>query len=167
MIKKIMLSIFALSIMIVGVAGVSALTYSANLKGPEVYSGATVQSGTTSITTPTYTSVRGDRTYFYITTFVWLRSTVCVPNNSRKVYIRMYEDDVYPNADDLVKTYRFGFDGLQMKNAVESITTNTSGNIDSAGDPTAELYIKVSLDAVSGDTSATNGELFYYQFAVD
>lgn len=165
--KKIMLAVVALTLMLISSSQVSALTYSQNLKGPEVYSGATVQSAITSITTPTYSSVRGDRTYLYITSFGWLRSNVCVANNNRKVYISMYEDDVYPNEDELVKTYKFGFDGLQMKNAVESIVTNNSGNIDSSGDPTAELYITVKLDAIAGDRSSTNGELFYYQYAVD
>lgn len=165
--KKIMTSMAAIALMLIGSSQVSALTYSQNMKGPEVYSGSTVQSSITSITTPTYSSVRGDRTYFYITSAGWLRSNVCVANNSRKVYVKMYEDDVYPNEDELVKTYKFGFDGLQMKSAVENIDIHNSGNIDSSGDSTAELYITVSLDAIAGDRSSTNGELFYYQYAVD
>lgn len=140
---------------------------SATTDSPDAYCGKTTTGDVVSLTSPNYDSVKGTRTYFYLNYGGYLESYACASNSNRKAYVKMYEDDVYPNADDLVKTYKFGFSGRQLVKAVESITTNDTGNIDSSGDPTVELYITLSIDEVTGDTSKSNGPIFGYHFEID
>lgn len=149
-----------------GVRVACADTYSSVLVGPDAYSGQTTQSGITELTSSAYSSVTASRSYFWIVSEGWLRESVCVSDSSRKATVKMYEDDVYPNADDLLKTYVFSFSGRQLVSANATITTNNINNADSAGDPTVELYITNYVSPISGDRSGSNGALFTYQFSV-
>lgn len=139
----------------------------------DVFSAPSVKSGQTSKKTDTieiksqnYSSVRGNRTYWYIDEFHNLASG-WVSSNSRTATIRMYEDDEDPNADDLVKTYYWRFYGTKLMGIVDKVVTNDSGNIDSAGDNQAELYITLSVSAKSGDPSTATSKLFECHFELD
>ena len=94
------------------IPSVFARNYTASTMGPEAYSDKTTTSDVLELTTTSYGYVRGDRTHFFITSEEgWLRDGVCVGDDSRTGTIKLYEDDVYPNADDLVKTYTLSFKG--------------------------------------------------------
>lgn len=145
----------------------SSRAKSSTVDGPDAYCGKTTTGNVTNLTSPNYNSVSGSRAYFYLDYGGYLESYACASNSNRKAYVKMYEDDIYPNEDDLVKTYKFGFSGRQLVTVVESISTNDAGNIDSAGDSTVELYITLTVDAVDGDSSQSNGPIFGYHFEID
>lgn len=149
-----------------GIKVASADTYTEVLVGPDVYSGQTTQSRVTNLTSSVYSTIKGSRTYFWIVNAGWLRSNVCVADSSREAIVKMYEDDVYPNADDLLKTYTFSFNGRQLVAANANVVTNNPNNADSSGDPTVELFLTNYISPISGDRSDSNGELFTYQFSV-
>jgi len=86
-------------------------------------------------------------------------------NNNRKMTVILMEEDQYPNEDDKVKTYVWTFQNKIMKNV--TITTNDYGNIDSAGDPTVELYLNTYLEAVDGDSIINTGRIFWYEIKVE
>lgn len=138
-----------------------------------VFEAPAVKSGETSRKTDTielksanYDSVRGDRTYWFIDEFNNLASG-WISSDTRTATIRLYEDDEDPNADDLVKTYKWKFYGTKLRGIVDSVTTNKSGNIDSAGDNQAELYITLSVSHKSGDPSTYTYNLFESHFELD
>lgn len=166
--KTLILSISLLFLSFVcGASTVFARAKSKILYSPSAYAGSTTQGSTLSITSPSYSSVKGDRVYFYLNEVFPLDSNNVVPSSSRKAFVRLYEDDAPPNDDDLVKTYRFGFSEYQMIDIYESRTIHDYGNIDSEGDPTAELFITLEMTKISGDTSRSNGAIFRYHFEID
>ncbi|HIU11852.1 MAG TPA: hypothetical protein IAB65_04030 [Candidatus Onthocola stercorigallinarum] len=165
--KKIVISMLLIGVCFALIPSVFARNYTASTKGPEAFSGKTTTSDVLTISTTNYGYVRGDRTYFIITSDKgWLRDGVCVADSNRTGTIKMYEDDVYPNADDLVKTYTLTFNGREL-NKVTLSHTNQATAIDSGTDPTVELYHTLYISPIAGDTAATNGELYNYQYAVD
>lgn len=164
--KKTLIFVFALMTMVLFSTNVSARTYTQVLNGQDVYSGKMTISDITRISSSVYDTIRGDRTYFYIVSAGWLEPAYCVADNSRTATVIMYEDDVYPNPDDKVKTYLFSFSGRTLS-SVKKITVNQATNIDSSGDNEVELYQTTFVSAISGDRNGNNGALFTYQFAVD
>lgn len=64
--------------------------------------------------------------------------TVSVAGN-REIFINLMESDVDPNEDDLVKTY-VGTIEQRTLTKIKYRDTTTTGNIDSSGDNTVELY---------------------------
>lgn len=164
--KRGLRAAMALCLMVFGATSVNARTYTQVLNGQDVYSGQTTTSSVTNLASTNYDSVRGDRTYFYVVSAGWLEADICVADNSRTATVVMYEDDVYPNEDDKIKTYVFKFSGRTLSD-VKSITTNQATNIDSSGDNSVELYQTTYVKPITGDRSGNNGALFTYQFAVD
>lgn len=165
--KKIVASMLLVGVCLALIPSVFAQNYTDSTRGPEAYSGKTTTSDVLTLTTTNYGYVRGDRTYFQITSDRgWLRDGVCVASDSRTGEIKMYEDDVYPNADDLVKTYTLTFKGREL-HSVTLTKNNQATAIDSGTDPTVELYHTLYISPIAGDTAATNGELYNYQYAVD
>lgn len=133
--------------------------------GPNAYCGGWSSSGITNISSPSYSSVRGDKTYTYFNYLGTLR-TVSVAGN-REIFINLMESDVDPNEDDLVKTY-VGTIEQRTLTKIKYRDTTTTGNIDSSGDNTVELYISQNMDYLPGDVEfGDNGPLFYYKFRVD
>lgn len=118
------------------------------------------------ILTAVLTIFVGTRAHFAVTVYGWLRDGVCVANDNRTIKIRLYEDDPAPNEDELVKTYTGRFTGNKLV-SYELTTTHKTGNIDSAGDRTVELYVAKELKQISGDRAGTNGELYYFKLSVD
>lgn len=164
--KKLFTTLGIVGMFILGIKTVSAANYSYVENGPEVYSGAATRSNVTVLSSAAYNSVTGNRVHFYVTTFGNLRSNVCVSNSSRTATIKIWEDDVDPNADDLVQTLVYGFSGLKLS-SIKSKVVHDTGNIDSAGDPTVELYNTVYVSPINGDSGATNGILYKYQYSID
>lgn len=162
--KKYFILSAVFSVLVGTVAAFAASTGS--LVGPDVYSGTISQSSVYKLTSANYSSIVGTRAHFGITVYGWLRDSVCVPNDNRTVKIRLYEDDPAPNEDELVKTYTGRFTGNQLV-SYELTTIHKTGNIDSAGDRTVELYVTNELKQVTGDRSGTNGELYYFTLSVD
>lgn len=165
--KKSLLAIITVVSLVVGVNNASAISlkFTDVLTGPDVYSGQTVTSTTTDLASDYYTSITGTMVDFYPVVFGNLRSSVCVSSNTRTATFIMYEDDVYPNADDKVKTYTAQFTGLKMV-SYEMTTKHTSNNIDSTGDNSVELYHTTYVSAVTGDRSGSNGPLITYQYSI-
>lgn len=84
----------------------------------------------------------------------------------RPMNVRLYEYDVAPNADDLVKTYEGKISGRTLTDIWLSSTDDT-GNIDSEGDPTAELYLSAYMTYISGDSISSDNRIFWYNIYVD
>ena len=165
--KKIIVSLLLVGACLALIPSVFARDYSQTAIGPEAYSGKTTTSDVLTVTTSNYNYVRGDRTYFIRTTAKgWLRDGVCMADSSRTGTINMYEDDIYPNSDELVKTYKLSFNGREL-NSITFSNNPTEGAIDSGDDPTVELYHTLYISPIAGDSAATNGELYNYQYAVD
>ena len=165
--KKIAVSLLIFGACFSLMQGVSAKTYSEIETGPEAFSGRTTTTSVIDITSNVYDYIRGDRTYFYVKAFGNLRDGVCVADSSRKATVRLYEDDVYPNDDELVKIYTFSFEGRNLSGANIQTEVKHSGAIDSGDDNTVELYHTLYISPVAGDSGATNGPIYTYQYAVD
>ena len=164
--KKIIVSLLLVGACFALIPSVFARNYTQTARGPEAYSGKTTTSDIMSLSTSNYNYVRGDRTFFIITSNGWLREGVCVASDNRTATVNLYEDDVYPNSDELVKTYKLTFKGRDLSGATRT-STPTMTAIDSGDDPTVELYHTLYVSPIAGDTAATNGELYIFQYAVD
>lgn len=78
----------------------------------------------------------------------WTELKPGVPITSGSViYVDLYEYDVDPNPDDIVKTYDLNFDIDGYIYNIE-VNTNDYGNIDSEGDNQAELYLSMIASGV-------------------
>lgn len=100
-------------------------------------------------------------TFYY---FGNLREGVSVANNNRKLHGTLYEDDAL-NSDDTVKYYLGSFSGLYLSGVViDGYANSETTAIEADSDDRAELYLKYSVDKISGDTSSSNGTLFSYDF---
>lgn len=164
--KKLIVSLGILAI----ISSFSSFAYAENSStgtkhSEEIIAGATID-------TPTYSlksakaPVKGTEASVIFSNTGDLRSNVCVKTNDRKITITLYEDDAEPNADDKVKQYVAGFEGYHMKNEYDKKVIN-SGNIDSADDDTAELYLQTLLQFVQGDKRSSNGTMYNYNILVE
>lgn len=87
-------------------------------------------------------------------------------DSNRQITVKLMEDDQAPNEDEVVKTYKGKFAGYTLTELTPYSTT-TAGNIDSAGDTTAELFINLNISATSGDSIyVSNGSIFDFQITV-
>lgn len=109
--------------------------------------------------------VTGAECEVWFKSFGWLHDTMQSWNNRHATVILM-EEDAPGNADDPVKKYTVDFEGLHVSNIYYSGIIN-EGNIDSASDATAELYLTLSLDYISGDSAEDNNEIFYSDIRVN
>lgn len=87
-------------------------------------------------------------------------------NSSRILYLDLYEYDKAPNEDDKVLAYRGSFNGRYLKN-VYFYTRYITDNIDSKGDPTAELYVKGSMTKMTGDPKSTYASKMFYKYKIE
>lgn len=165
--KKLLMMVTILTIAVFGAASTYAAASTSKLSGPEAFAGYSTYTSNYKLTSPTYSSVRGDRTHIAFYDIGYLRSGVCVMDNNRTILVQVREDDAAPNEDEVVLKYNGKFSGLKLTELNYS-STPTPGNIDSAGDPTVELYVHQTISATSGDyTSVTNGPLFNFILSVD
>ena len=123
--KKIVISMLLIGVCFALIPSVFARNYTASTKGPEAFSGKTTTSDVLTISTTNYGYVRGDRTYFIITSDKgWLRDGVCVADSNRTGTIKMYEDDpgwqLYMNALDCM--YQNNPIKIDIAGTVESIS---------------------------------------------
>lgn len=86
-------------------------------------------------------------------------------DDNRKLVIDLYEYDVYPNEDDLVKTYTWTFSGHNLKEV--SVKRVEKGNLDSADDDTVELYLRFKMDYIPGDSRSATNRFFDYNITVE
>lgn len=163
--KKIfMLSILAMIAMFNRQNVCAAASSTGWLHGPSlVAGGGYVATEVYRLTTPAQTSVT------YSATSVYFDRTRDLPdsfevNNLRYLKAVLMEDDVSPNADDQIKTYTCHFEERRLTNC--DVEVHGSGNIDSAGDKTVELYLKFLLPYVYGDPSYGTGSFFDYIVSV-
>ena len=163
--KKSISVLLIMVMLLVGIQNVGARKYTNVLVGPDVFSGRKVTSAIERISSVDYNTIVGRRTYFYGVVLGNLRESVCKVG-PRTATFELFEDDVHPNEDELVKIYKGSFDGLQLQSIVLD-RLNADHNIDSSGDPEVELYHTTFVSEVSGDRGDTNGPLITYQYAVD
>ncbi len=142
-------------------------TYSDIQRGPDIYTGTTAETKTVVLSTPFHNSVTGPITHIYFNALGYLETGVSVPDNSRKFVVDLYEDDEYPNSDDHVRRYTFGFVGLQITDVNMEDYLFDYGNIDSAGDNTVELFTQQLADYIRGDSVRSNGNLINFQYYID
>lgn len=95
-----------------------------------------------------------------------LRSTSVTAHKGRKMTIMVCEDDKAPNEDEEIRSYEVEINEYQMPSTYK-ITSLEDGNIESASDKTAELYVKVYLQKFPGDTENSNGTMFDYDIRLD
>lgn len=132
---------------------------------PALTPGVRVNTVTYNLTSESHTSVNADLVAVYYDNYNSLSDNFASDSN-RILWIDLYEDDVEPNADDLVKTYKGTFKGRRLDTIVLYEVVE-QGNIDSAGDPDVELYLSILLNKVSGDKSLpTSTPLFEYNMSV-
>lgn len=93
-------------------------------------------------------------------------SVAFASNSSRILYLDLYEYDKAPNEDDKVIAYRGSFEGRTLKN-VYSYKRYITDNVDSKGDPTAELYVKGSMTKMSGDPKSTYASKMFYKYKIE
>lgn len=163
--KKIfMLSILAMIAMFGSQNVCAAASTTGWLHGPSlVAGGGYVATEVYRLTTPTQTSVTYSMTSVYFNRTANLPSDF-VSNDNRYLKGVLMEDDASPNADDQIKTYTCHFEGRRLGDCDVSI--HGSGNIDSAGDKTVELYLKFLLPYAYGDPSYGTGSFFDYIVSV-
>lgn len=141
---------------------VSATVYSNIITGPDVYSGNTTYNSADTFTVSGENSIQGNKLHIKMRVVGTL--VMGQTSGTRYFYVYLYEDDVYPNEDELVRTYKMSLTGRKLNCAYLTDTNHESGNIDSSGDNTVELYVGNYLPAKSGDTAVNNEELFKYQY---
>lgn len=107
-------------------------------------------------------TAQGSATYVYFRNYGSLQSNF-VPSNSRKMTVRLYDEDVL--ADDLIKTYIGDFKGNTLS-YINSPTTNISGNIEPNNENDVELFIKYKVDKMTGDPASANIASGLFQFNV-
>lgn len=109
--------------------------------------------------------VTGAECEVWFKNFGWLHDTM-QSWNDRQATVMLMEDDAPGNNDDEVKKYTVEFTDLNVDDINYSGIIN-EGNIDSASDGTVELYLTLSLDYISGDSSEDNNEIFYSDIRVN
>jgi len=159
--KKLAMIILMAICVIIGVKTVDARVYSSIIRGSDVYSGQRTTTSTISLTTNEYSSVTGSITHIKPRALGTLE--MGSTSGSRTIEFTIYEDDEYPNGDDIVRGYEFKISGRKMVSGTVSDTLYDSGNIDSTGDNTVELYLESYLPAKNGDTSVNNGNMINFQ----
>lgn len=122
-----------------------------------------VETKTYSLTSD-YATITGAHSYVYFYDRTNLSSSFA-SSNDRILEVSLFENDT-ANDDDLVKLYTYHFVGRLM-DGVE-ISTYSTGNIDSSGDPTGEFYLRFFLHAVPEDDNygTLSNVFFKYQIAV-
>ena len=168
--KKVSLMLFAVMVTFLGISSVSAATGETSyMKGPNAYIGRQVYSPIISMTSPTYSSVEGDRTYTYFSNLGWLRSSVAVADDNRWLSMSLVENDgdALGVSDTFVKIYYGDFTQRQLTN-IRFGGTYYAAALDGSNDNTVELAFLQDLGFCAGDTDgADTGELFYYKYKVD
>lgn len=163
--KKILYSVIVLCIMCIGLSGANAwYTITSSITGPDMTPGTTTSKGKTGSLDSAYTTATAENTVVLFSNLKSINSSL-VSSNSRRMYGYLYEYDV-ANSDDHVKTYTWTFKGRALDSV--TITTHLTGNIESSGDNTAELYMKFLTTKISGDPSGTKtGSYFTYAMGMN
>ncbi len=163
--KKILYSIIALCMMCIGLTGVNAwYTITSSIAGPDMTPGTTTSKGKTGSVESAYETATAENTVVLFSNLKSINGKL-VSSDSRRMYGYLYEHDV-SNSDDYVKTYTWTFKGRALNEV--TITKRITGNIESSGDNTAELYMKFLTTKVSGDPSGTKtGSYFTYAMGMN
>lgn len=152
--------------LILGVGNVDARVMTEKINGPDAISGKTTYTGVYKLSTDEYSSVQGPKTHIKMTAVGSLEMGTRAYANTRNYQIQIFEDDEYPNTDELVRTYTMTIRGRNLTKGYTIDRTEDNGNIDSAGDTTAELYLSAYLPELAGDTSYNSGNLFIFKFYI-
>ncbi|GFZ29525.1 hypothetical protein CSC2_00510 [Clostridium zeae] len=160
--------IFAFTIMgvVAAMPVMASATGSPYVKSPSTKTG-TMVSGTAYSCYAAAKTATGSSTYTYFRNYTSLTSGF-VASSGRKVHMELWEDDGLFNANDQVKTYEGSFKDRTLS-SITFLSTQTSGEIEGSGDNCAELYLKMSVDAVSGDNTSdtVNSGLFEYSVGIN
>lgn len=110
-------------------------------------------------------TAKGENTFTYFRNQSTL-SSMFVSYTGRELTVNLMEDD--PLGDDTVKTYLGTFYGRQLGD-INYTTLNTSGDLEVPGDNCAELYIKMFITRINGDstTDYVNSGLFQYAVGIN
>lgn len=147
------------------ITNVSAASSSGVQPAPSLTPGSVINTTVYNLTTTkSNQSVTGPDTSVIFSGYTALPNTLAGTDNGRKMIVTLMEEDQYPNEDDKVKTYTWTFKNRIMDSV--TVQTNDYGNIDSAGDPTVELYLSILLQKMPGDSTAATGRLFWYNISV-
>lgn len=164
---KVTSFVFSMIIMLIlGVGNVDARVFTSEIKGPDAISGKTTYTGIYKLTTDEYSSVQGPKTHIKMTAVGSLEMGTRAYANTRNYQIQIFEDDEYPNADELVRTYTMTIRGRNLTKGYTIDRIEDNGNIDSAGDTTAELYLSAYLPELAGDTSYNSSNIFNFKFYI-
>lgn len=163
--RSIKLIIFAVLFSVLSVATVNAATNTTGVvRAPGLTPGSTVNTTVYELTTENSSkTVTGPNTTVIYSGFAPLADRYD-DADGRTLTIKLFEADQYPNEDDLVKTYTWTFEKRDL--AKVSYVVNDPGNIDSAGDPTAELYLSFYLKKMPKDANTRTNSILYYNITV-
>lgn len=121
---------------------------------------------------PSYKCYSSAPTALGSNTYTYFQNASTLANNfandsGRRLIVELWDDDGL-SEDDKIKIYTSKFSG-RTPSFIFDIKPIDSGAIDSDGDDCAELYIKFSVDKVSGDPSSPKigSGLFQYSVGVN
>ncbi len=161
--KKSLVIMFLILTIVLGVKNVCAKSSTGVINGPKLTAGSFYSTEKYDLTSPSSSSVTGHMVSADIKYKASLPSTF-VANNNRRLFSYLYEQDVYPNDDELARTYTCPFSGLKILSC--DVVTNDNGNLDSAGDSGVELYLKFLLMRIAGDPNSATNSFFTYNISV-
>lgn len=162
MIKNLTFLGLATFMVFFGIGKVNAASNTGWQNGPSLTPGSTVSTGVYNLTC-SHTGIKAKDVTVLLTNIVAL-PTRYVSSNDRTMRQDIMEYDVYPNEDDFIATYKWSFNGRMLDKVVRS--NFETGNIDSADDNTAEIYLRYQLTKVTGDSSTSTGKFFDYRINV-
>lgn len=163
--SALIVSMFIFSFFFVGVVNVSARTCEYGLQAPQIPQGYAENKGHLVELQTAASACKGSNTSVYFSSFGSLPSWY-TPSSGTIVHGYLTEDD--PPAyepDERVKYYIGFFSGRVLTDFQLNKTIN-SGNIDSEGDQTCELYMNFSISGITGEPAIPQG-LFYYNICMD
>ncbi|MDD2435563.1 MAG: hypothetical protein PHO63_04840 [Bacilli bacterium] len=152
------LCLFAFGLLFVGAQQVNA-TCSGGLQAPQIAQVVATNKGLTTSLTTTASACKGSNTAVWFSNFGTLPNWY-QPSSGTIVHGHLWEDDPVGNPDERVKYYIGWFEGRVLTDFWLQETYIT-GNIDSEGDQTCELYMTFFISGTYGDPPIPQG-LFYY-----
>ena len=158
--KNYFYALVILTVICLGIVNVFAAETS-YMNGPNITPETTYVGAIRSFTSGS-TTATGNNTYVLFNNFGALNVNL-VSWSNRTLTVRLYEYDV-SNSNDLVKYYVWSFSGRTLDEV--TLTKKITGNIESSGDATAELFLEFDLTKNSEDTGSS-GSFFKYKYGIN
>lgn len=159
--------ILVITCMFIGLTNVSAKECTAHLQAPQIPQYPNWNIGHIVSLKTAANVCKGSNTEAWFSSFGTLPSWY-TPGGGGVIWIELYEDDPAGNDDERVKEYVAHLNG-RVISSVEIYRTYITGNIDSQGDQTCELYIRtqISQNASGSIYTAIPQGMFNYRLCMN